>query len=332
MSKNLTLALQIKADVNQAQQAIEQLKNNVQNTANTIANAEQKQQQAHKQTSQAVEKQADAVEQLADSVDDLAKQQDKATQNTERMGDAIDDNVQSTQRNIDINQKMEQSLKSLTPHFMALIGLSGGLMTATMDVLEKSSQLKNLSTISGMNVEQFQYYAVGAKSVGVEMDKLSDIFKDTRDKVGDFLATGGGELKDFFDDIAPKVGVTAEQFRGLSGADALQLYVDSLRKANLSENEMIFYMESIADEASALLPLLNQGGEGFKKYGEQAKQAGAILSQSTVEDALKAKSAISDFQTQMQGMGNTMIVNMIPALQFVAQHFDVLVKAGIMVI
>lgn len=331
MSKNLTLALQIKADVNQAQQAIQQLKNDVQNTANTVANAEQKQQQSHKQTSQAVEKQADVVEQLADNVDDLAQAEQKATQQTERMGDAIDDNVQSTQRNIDINQRMEQSLKSLTPHFMALIGLSGGLMTATMDVLEKSSQLKNLSTISGMNVEQFQYYAVGAKSVGVEMDKLSDIFKDTRDKVGDFLATGGGELKDFFDDIAPKVGVTAEQFRGLSGADALQLYVDSLRKANLSENEMIFYMESIADEASALLPLLNQGGEGFRKYGEQAKQAGAILSQSTVEDALKAKSAISDFQTQMQGVGNTMVVNLIPALQFVSQHFDVLVKAGIIV-
>ena len=34
--------------------------------------------------------------------------------------------------------------------------------------------------------------------------------------------------EDFFENIAPKVGVTAEMFRNLSGPEALQLYYNSI--------------------------------------------------------------------------------------------------------
>jgi hypothetical protein len=37
-------------------------------------------------------------------------------------------------------------------------------------------------------------------------------------------------MKDFFEQIAPKVNVTAAQFAKLSGPEALQLYVSSLEK------------------------------------------------------------------------------------------------------
>lgn len=127
------------------------------------------------------------------------------------------------------------------------------------------------------------------------------------------------------------MGVTAEQFRHLSGADALQLYVNSLREANVSENEMIFIWSPLPMKHRHFCPFLNEGGEGFRRYGEQARQAGAILSQTAVNNALKAKSAISEFSNEMQGVGNRMVVNLIPALQFVSQHLDVLVKAGIVV-
>lgn len=325
-NNNLELALRIRADVAQAVSQLNSLQSNITQTGQATTTTQNQSAQATSQTTQAINRQAQALENASDSLD-LSQE----IRQTQRLGQAMDDTAQATQNTVNINERMEQSLRSLTPHFMSLIGLSGGLLTASLNALEKSAQLKNLSTISGMNVEQFQYFAVGAKSVGIEMDKLSDIFKDTRDKVGDFLTTGGGELQDFFEQIAPQVGVTAEQFRHLSGADALQLYVNSLREANVSENEMIFYMESIADEASALLPLLNEGGEGFRRYGEQAQRAGAILSQTAVNDALKAKSAISEFSNEMQGVGNRIVVNLIPALQFVSQHLDALVKAGIVV-
>ena len=104
------------------------------------------------------------------------------------------------------------------------------------NVAEMGREIDKLSQISGASTDEFQRLAFGAKTVGIEQDKLADIFKDTSDKVGEFLATGGGPLKDFFEVIAPKVGVTAQAFRDLSGPQALQLYFDSLQKPASSKS------------------------------------------------------------------------------------------------
>ena len=48
-------------------------------------------------------------------------------------------------------------------------------------------------------LSSFRSSAIAAKGYGIEQDKLSDILKDTNDKVGDFLTTGGGALADYFE-------------------------------------------------------------------------------------------------------------------------------------
>ncbi|MFX6559788.1 hypothetical protein ABTG55_19615, partial [Acinetobacter baumannii] len=82
-----------------------------------------------------------------------------------------------------------------------------------------------------------------------------DIMKDVNDKFGDFMQTGGGEMADFFEKIAPKVGVTAKEFQGLSGPQILEKYHQTLQTANVSQAEMTFYMDSLADDATLLAPL-----------------------------------------------------------------------------
>lgn len=156
----------------------------------------------------------------------------------------------------------------------AVTALTAFTVSAVNSTAAAAKEITNLSNLAGLSTTQFQKYAAAAATVGVEQDKLSDIFKDTNDKVGDFLATGGGELKNFFETIAPKVGVTADQFRNLNSADALQLYVSSLQKANVNQAQMTFFMEAIADEASALVPLLSNGGKGFRELGDAAEPQG----------------------------------------------------------
>ncbi len=169
-----------------------------------------------------------------------------------------------------------------------------------------ANEIDNLSRIAGTNSTTLQEMAYGAKFLGVEQDKLSDILKDTNDKVGDFLQTGAGPMADFFDQIAPKVGVTADQFRGLSGADALQLYVSSLEKANLSQQEMTFYMEAIASDSTALLPLLQKNGEAMRAQAEEAQQLGIVLDdvdiailQETDRQMKRSREALTGFTNQL---------------------------------
>lgn len=160
----------------------------------------------------------------------------------------------------------------------AALAAGGALVAMAKSSADSAREIKNLAALSGTTTDRFQKLAFGAKSVGIEQDKLADIFKDTQDKVGDFLQTGGGPLADFFENIAPLVGTTAEEFKYLSGPEALQKYTSSLQAANLSQAEMTFYMEAIASDSTALVPLLAENGKGFETLAEKADKTGAVLS------------------------------------------------------
>ena len=175
-------------------------------------------------------------------------------------------------------------------------GLVAGFAAASRSALEYGKEVKSLAQVSNASLEEFQKLAVGAKTVGVEHDKLADIFKDMNDRVGDFVHTGGGPMADFFEKIAPLVGVTADEFRNLSGPQALQLYYDSLEKANLSQEDMTFYMEAIASDSTKLIPLLADGGKAFKDLGDDAEAAGLVMSSSTADNLAKAQTTIDNFK------------------------------------
>lgn len=184
------------------------------------------------------------------------------------------------------------------------VGAGAGLAALTVETVASAKEIQNLSRVANTSTDDFQKYAAGAKAFGIEQEKLADIFKDTADKVGDFTQTGGGALADFFEKVAPQVGVTAEQFRKLSGPDALQLYVSSLEKANVSQSDMTFYMEAIASDATLLLPLLQDGGEGFRVFGEEAEKAGAIMSGDTLDSANRLSAAMFLSEQATEGFKN----------------------------
>jgi len=202
----------------------------------------------------------------------------------------------------DFSTNAKTGFESLKKSFGGVSSLAGGTLVASFVAATKSAmdygkEMTNLANISGAGFEEFQKLADGAKTVGIESGKLGDIYKDTNDKLGDFIQTGGGPLVDFFDNIGKKIGVTADHFKDLSGPQALQLYYDSLEKANLSSQDMTFYMEAIASDATALVPLLAKQGELWKKLGEEAERAGRIMSEDTAEALKQAKIELENMAT-----------------------------------
>ena len=198
------------------------------------------------------------------------------------------------------------------------------LAALTVSTVRNANEIANLASVSNASTTEFQKYAAGAKLVGIEQDKLADIFKDVNDKVGDFLNTGGGALADFFENVAPKVGVTADQFRNLSGPQALGLYVSSLEKAKVSQSDMTFYLEAIASDATALLPLLRNNAEGFKTFGGAAQAAGAILDEKTIKSANELKAATWLVEQSTTGLKNQLTSALIPVLSdFATKLLDV---------
>lgn len=174
----------------------------------------------------------------------------------------------------------------------------GAVMLMANNMAQAGREIENMSQIAGASTDEFQRMAAGAQTVGIQQDKLADQLKDFREKAGEFIATGGGGMKDFFEQVAPKVGVTADQFARLSGPQALQLYVDSLQKAGLSQEQMSFYLESMASDTTALIPLLVDGGKRMDELGDAAERTGQLMT----SEAIAAAREWSSEQDRLNGL------------------------------
>jgi hypothetical protein len=208
--------------------------------------------------------------------------------------------------------------KILAGGFASVANSIGGFIG---NIRESVGELNKLAFISNTSVSNFQALATAASMVGVEQDKLSDIFKDVNDRVGDFLTTGGGPMADFFEQIGPKVGVTADMFRGLSGPDALQLFIDSLEKAGLSQAEMTFYLEAMSSDLTALLPLLQNGGAGFDKLAERAERLGIVLTENQTSAITEMNNALKLVYQTFEGIIGQVVANLAPAVTAIAEEF-----------
>ena len=176
--------------------------------------------------------------------------------------------------------------------------------------------------------EVFQRWSAASATVGIEQEKLADILKDVNDRVGDFLQTGGGPMKDFFEQIAPRVGVTAEEFARLSGPEALQLYVTSLEKAGLSQQEMTFYLEAMASDATRLIPLLASGGAEMTRLGERVAGFGTVLDREALAALRRTEIALIGVGQVFQGMRVQIGAALAPAVTAMAEAFLRLAETG----
>lgn len=192
------------------------------------------------------------------------------------------------------------------------------LAAMTVEQVKLGAELAKTAQLANTSVTNIQKYTIAAKTAGIEQDKLGDIFKDTQDKIGDYLNTGGGELTDFMKNVGTNAGLTAEKLRHMSGPEGLQAMYDAMEKAKLSMPEQINYMESIADEASLLIPYLRDGGKGFEAWGNAAEQAGAKMDEKTLRATQELKTSTDLLDLSYRGIKNQISAAFMPVLSDLA--------------
>lgn len=210
---------------------------------------------------------------------------------------------------------MREYANKMGPAVGASIATAAAATTAlVVEQINLANELQHTANVANSSIKEIQRYTVGARKMGIEQDALGAIFQDTSDKIGDFLSTGGGGMADFFENVAPQIGVTAEQFRELSGPQALQLYYDSLDKANLSQNEMTFYLEAMASDATALIPLLADGGAGFDTWAQAAENAGAVMDAETIRATQELQATTDLLTLSVEGAKTQFVAGFLPVL------------------
>ncbi|MCG2916517.1 hypothetical protein, partial [Escherichia coli] len=78
------------------------------------------------------------------------------------------------------------------------------------------NELERFAKLAETTPEKFQEMSVGAESVGINQEKLSDQMKDFNEKIGEFISLGSGGAADFFEQIATKTEGSAAGARKLA--------------------------------------------------------------------------------------------------------------------
>ena len=208
--------------------------------------------------------------------------------------------------------------------------LAVGGITAAMVKMNLTSikELGNSAKAADMTVAAFQRGSFAAEKFGISQEKYGDILKDVNDRVGDFLISGAGPMVDFFEQIAPKVGITADAFKGLSGQEGMALYVKSLEDANVSQQEMTFFMEAMASDSTRLVPLFKDNAKALKEMDERAKELGIGLTDVQVAMAGLASDELSETGEQFKALTQLITIELSPILIAVSKHFTDLANTG----
>ncbi|EJL6982480.1 hypothetical protein NMT40_002028 [Vibrio cholerae] len=181
---------------------------------------------------------------------------------------------------------------------------AGAVATASVMIVrntaDQAREIERMANVAQVSVEEIQAMSYAAKQYNINGDKMADILKDTNDKLGDFLETGGGEFADFFENIAPKVGITAQELSKLSSPEVLVAVKNAMDAANVPMKEQIFYLESIADEASALMPLLDDNGKQLYELTKRYQDLNVSMSEYDIEKFKQMDQKLEDVSLKLQ--------------------------------
>lgn len=189
----------------------------------------------------------------------------------------LDAKLQKTQKQLD---QLDDKVKKTDASFSKMAGagaLAAGVLATAFGAVARQSALyaKELLVAaerSNETVENMQAQAFAANTVGISLEKLGDIGKDTQEKIGEFLATGGGGFQDFADVVGLSEEAAtdfAESISGLSSADVLLKLVAEMEAAGVSGQKMSFALEGLASDTTDLIPLLKDGGTQLRVLSDE---------------------------------------------------------------
>lgn len=163
----------------------------------------------------------------------------------------------------------------------AVAGAAAAFVAYAKVQAQAMRETEAMADAAGVSIAEFKAMSFALQTVGFDAEKFGDITKDTQERIGDFLSTGGGPFQDFADvmgytkDEATKL---AAEFEMLSGPQVLQEMVTRMQEGGVSAQKMSFALEGMASDTTRLIPLLENGGVKMKALNEQFNAVNVELS------------------------------------------------------
>lgn len=161
----------------------------------------------------------------------------------------------------------------------------------------------------GVSTETLQAWNYAGEQAGLQQGKLGDIFKDTAEKIADAYSTGGGEAAE----ALARLNIDAADLVGMAPDQQLLAIAGALGNVG-TQAEKVKVMEDLANDASLLLPLLDNNAEKLRQFVGAAKDSGVALSALDTAAIARLGQDFAELGAQGTGFANQLTVALAPAI------------------
>lgn len=182
-----------------------------------------------------------------------------------------------------------QSLKGIAIAVGAIGGTAAAVFAAVNSAAQSVGALNDEVAVLGVSAEQFQRLAFAAKDFGVEQGELSVGLRIFTRNVGQAISAA-----DRSQTVFGKLGIALEGVggRAKSNQELINEFATALRdRVPNAQQRASIAVEAFGRSGARLVPLLSQGADGLKAFGDEAERLGFVLSDATVANADAAAEA-----------------------------------------
>ena len=217
---------------------------------------------------------------------------------------------------------VQRSVSGLSKSFGGLKGSIAGLLgVAVLGGLSKSllttaDRIDKVSQQTGVATGDLQKFQFAASQSGVSTEGLNKSLQTLAKRSGEVVMEGG-EFKKVFDNLG--ISLTDADGKTRDITDIFYQAVNAISKLGSQAEKAAAANDLFGRSGVELLPLLNQGEAGIRKYGKSIAEAGGIMSDKFVKGAAKTNDAI-DKTTRVLKVGFT---NVLEALLPTIREFGI---------
>lgn len=204
--------------------------------------------------------------------------------------------------------------KKLAPVSTAAAGLGGALVKLGYDSIQNADELNTLSKQTGISTDQLQKMKYASDLVDVSVTDITSSLKKMKAKM------------DPSNETFKKLGVNVKNMATGEMRPAINVFYDAIEALSQIPNETErdqVAMELFGRSADSLAGIIDDGGQAFKEYGEQAEEMGLILDQDTLDSLNKTNDMVDQLKATcsatMGQIGADVAEVLTPALESAGQ-------------
>lgn len=219
-----------------------------------------------------------------------------------------------------LGNKLEEAGRKMAPLSAIGAGVAGALTSLALKAGQVSDDLHTMSATTGLAMETLQKFQYASELIDVSMETLAGSLSRLTRTMGN-ARDGNKQAREAFDVLG--VSITDVNGNLRDNEDVFGDVINALGEIEEGTERDVVAMKLFGRSAQDLNPLILGGADALKQLGDEAKEAGLILSDEALADALELKDGIDKLKATLSAtatsLGATVSKVLIPAFESISE-------------